>query len=423
MGYIAPAGHEHRIGLWAPEKKKYRDPCSWASTLRAAWEGRLPTGTSLLSQHLLSGEQIWRHKGAQGGSVAGINGKLPCTMHALVWDIDNSEYKTEVALGQARKLVDLIAREWLGWETDLGRLSRNFTVNLSGRRGCHIRFHLHSSNIPDLSLDNPILHKSITGQMADRCGFERDSTIYETGSICRLPNQRSEKANNPFATPITLVELMFHDLESLLPLVQAPRGLPWLVDPLPSEGYRKALAKSCELLETSRRIAAEERIAKAMRAKMKTKAGNLEYIAQIGAGVSPKIPVASPGVVGVKSSVGKAVPGTDAFFAERNAFWAEIRDLIGAGDAREVIVNKMLKRSRMHKIGSQDFYSKLDSLIKYQHPIRPSDCRMDDDQWIQYCNNLKLQSPKDWCRICGREVRDCEFMRYGFVDRRCSQCR
>jgi hypothetical protein len=344
-------------------------------------------------------------------------------MHAMLWDIDDKDSRADLALAEARKLVDLIARQWLGGETDLDLLARNITVNLSGTRGCHIRFHLHQSDIPDMSLDNPILHKSITGNMADSCGFERDSTMYETGGICRLPNQRSEKGNNPFATPITLVELMCHDLESLLPLVQAPRGLPWRVDPLPSDGFRKALAKSCELLETSRRIAAEEKATKAFRAKMRTKAGNLEYIAQLGVGDTSQIPVDSPVQIAVKSSVDKAVPGTDAFFAERNAFWAEIRDLIRAGDEREVIVKKMLKRSRMHKIGSQDFYSKLDSLIKHQHPIRPSDCRMNDDQWTQYCNNLKLQSPKDWCRICGREVRDGEFMKYGFLDRRCSQCR
>ena len=54
---------------------------------------------------------------------------------------------------------------------------------------------------------------------------------------------------------------------------------------------------------------------------------------------------------------------------------------------------------------------------------KPKDCRMSDDQWAVYCKRMSKPSHKDWCRICGEEVSDHEYMRYGFKDQRCRRCR
>lgn len=54
---------------------------------------------------------------------------------------------------------------------------------------------------------------------------------------------------------------------------------------------------------------------------------------------------------------------------------------------------------------------------------KPPECKTNEREWDRYCINMSKPSHKDWCRICGREVGDHEYMRYGFADSRCKECR
>ena len=54
---------------------------------------------------------------------------------------------------------------------------------------------------------------------------------------------------------------------------------------------------------------------------------------------------------------------------------------------------------------------------------KPPECKMNEGEWERYCINMSKSSPKDWCRICGREVGDREYIKYGFRDSRCRECR
>ena len=57
------------------------------------------------------------------------------------------------------------------------------------------------------------------------------------------------------------------------------------------------------------------------------------------------------------------------------------------------------------------------------HPVKPPECRMTDEAWKTYCDRIQSPSDYDWCRSCGRKVRDNEYLKYGFADNRCCNCR